>query len=69
MRFEELKSFNVVVIVGVDVGIQRSGADKDRYRVTSSRRISSIRTETSWDPLRPAAAAIIRRRPVGRDPR
>ena len=28
-----------------------------------------MRTETSCDPLRPAAVAIIRRRPVGRAPR
>lgn len=69
MRFQERESFDVVVVVGVDVGVERSGVDKDRYWATSSRRISSIRTETSWDPLLPAPAAIIRRRPVGRDPR
>jgi hypothetical protein len=67
--FEEFQGFVVVVVVGVDVGIERSGVDNDRYGATSSRRISSIRTETSCEPLWPAAAAIRRRRPAGRDPR
>jgi hypothetical protein len=67
--FKEVHAFVVMIVVRVDVGIERTGIDEDGYWVTSSRRISSIRTETSCEPLRPAAVAIIRRRPVGRVPR
>ncbi len=31
VRFQELKSFSVVVVVGVDVGVERSGVDEDRW--------------------------------------
>ncbi len=69
MGFEEVDAFVVMIVVRIDVGIERTGIDEDGYLDTSSRRISSIRTETSCDPLRPAAVAIMRRRPVGRVPR
>ncbi len=55
----------MVTVVGVDVGIERAGVDQKRYRLTSARRISSIRSEMSGVPLRPTPAAIKRRRPRG----
>ncbi len=48
----------MVLIIGVDVGVQRPGVDKERYRPTSCRRISSMRSEMSAWPLRPALAAL-----------
>ena len=58
---------NIVVgIVGVDVGVQGSCIDDNRrYSPTSADRISSMRSEISWRPLRPAAAAFRCRRPPG----
>ena len=53
----------MVVVVCVDVGVERAGVYEESYRETSSRRISSMRTETSCEPLRPAAEAINFRRP------
>jgi hypothetical protein len=47
MGLEQFEALGVVVVVGIDVGVQRPGVDEDGYRVTSSRRISSMRTETS----------------------
>jgi hypothetical protein len=47
MGLEQFEALDVVVVVGVDIGVQRAGVDEEGYRVTSSRRISSIRTETS----------------------
>lgn len=54
---EEIKGLVMVPVVGVDVGVERPGVDQDRYLATSAARISSIRSEMSSRPLRPAAAA------------
>jgi hypothetical protein len=62
MGLEQLKALAVMVVVRIDVGVQRAGVDEQGYRATSSRRISSIRTETSCEPLLPAAEAISLRR-------
>lgn len=48
-------------VVGVDVGVERPGVYQDRYLVTSAARSSSIRSEMSSRPLRPAPAARSRR--------
>jgi hypothetical protein len=61
--FEQFEALGVVVVVFVDVGVERAGVDEESYRETSSRRISSMRTETSCEPLLPAAEAINFRRP------
>lgn len=66
--FEQLEALGVVVVVCVDVRVEGAGVDKESYWETSLRRISSMRTETSDEPLLPAAAAINLRRPV-RPPR
>jgi len=58
MGLEQFEALGVVVVVCVDVGVERAGVDEKGYRETSLRRISSMRTETSCEPLRPAAAAI-----------
>ena len=68
MGFEQLEALGVVVVVGVDVRVERACVDQEGYWETSSRRISSMRVETSDEPLLPAAAAINLRRPV-RPPR
>jgi hypothetical protein len=52
----------VVVVVTVDIGIERAGVDDQRDEPTSARMISSIRSEMSLRPLRPEAAAPRRRR-------
>jgi hypothetical protein len=49
MGFEQFEALGVVVVVCVDVGVERAGVDEEGYRETSSRRISSMRTETSCD--------------------
>ena len=41
----------VVLVISVDVGVQGTGVDEQRYRFTSARRISSIRSEISEWPL------------------
>jgi hypothetical protein len=63
MGLEQFEALGVVIVVCVDVGVERSGVDEEGYRETSSRRISSMRTETSCEPLLPAAEAINFRRP------
>ncbi len=63
MGLEQFEALGVVVVVCVNVGVERAGVDEERYRETSLRRISSMRTETSCEPLRPAAEAINFRRP------
>ncbi len=64
MCLEQLERCLVVSVVAVDVGVERPGVDEQgRYRRTSAARISSIRSETSCCPLRPALAAPSRRRP------
>jgi len=66
VRFEKLQRWHVVGVVGVDVRIKRPRVDNKRtYRKTSAARISSIRSEMSVRPLRPAAAARRLRRPRG----
>lgn len=66
MGFEKFQRGCVVRVVGVDVGVERPGVDDERgYRPTSEARISSMRSETSLLPLRPAAAAPSRRRVEG----
>jgi hypothetical protein len=61
--FEKLQCSIVMGVVGVYVGVQRSGVYDDRgYRATSAARISSMRSETSLRPLCPAPAAPKRRR-------
>lgn len=57
VSLEQLETLVVVVVVRVDVGKERTGVNDQRYRETSMRRISSMRAETSPDPLRPAPAA------------
>jgi hypothetical protein len=63
MGLEQFEALGVVVVVCVDVGVERAGVDEEGYGETSSRRISSMRTETSCEPLLPAAEAINFRRP------
>ena len=63
MGLEQFEALGVVVVVCVDVGVERAGVDEKSYRETSSWRISSMRTETSCEPLLPAAEAINFRRP------
>jgi hypothetical protein len=66
MRFEQFEGGSVVRVVGVDVGVERSGVDDDRgYRATSAARISSMRSDTSLRPLCPEPAAPSRRRVDG----
>lgn len=69
MSLDQLEALDVMVIVLIDIGVEGPGVDEDGYRVTSVRKISSIRTETSCWPLRPAFAASICRRPSLRAPR
>ncbi len=47
MGLEQFEALSVVVVVRIDVGVQRAGVDEQGYRATSARRISSIRTEMS----------------------
>jgi hypothetical protein len=47
MVLEEFEALCVMIVVGVDVGIERPGVDEKRYLFTSARRISSIRSEIS----------------------
>jgi hypothetical protein len=63
MGLEEVETFAVMVVAGVNVRVQRTSVDEEGYCDASSRKISSMRTEMSWQPLRPAAAAINFRRP------
>jgi hypothetical protein len=46
----------MVLVVGIDVGVERAGIDQQSYRPASWRRISSMRSDTSVRPLRPAFA-------------
>jgi hypothetical protein len=61
---QQPEAFAMVTVVCVDIGIERTGVDEQGYRVTSARRISSIRSDTSAVPLRPAPAPIKRRCPL-----
>lgn len=57
MLQQQLERFTVMAVVGVDVGVEGAGVDEEGYRVTSAARISSMRSEMSSRPLRPAPAA------------
>jgi hypothetical protein len=58
MRFEQRERRSMVGVICVDIGIERAGVDDDRnYGPASAARISSMRSETSVWPLRPAPAA------------
>jgi hypothetical protein len=57
VRLQEVPALVVKVVVGVDVGVERPRVDEDCYERASSARICSIRTEMSFRPLAPAAAA------------
>jgi len=61
MVSQQFESGAVIAVVGVDIGVERAGVDEEGYGVTSAARISSMRSETSSRPLRPAAAARNRR--------
>jgi hypothetical protein len=63
MGLEQLQAGRMMVVVGVDVGVERPGVEDQRDGAISEERISSIRSETSLWPLRPLAAAPRRRRP------
>lgn len=65
MLREQIQAGRVMSVVRVDVGVERARIDDQRDAGTSLARISSIRSEMSEQPLRPAAAAPSRRR----DPR
>lgn len=66
MCFEEFQRWPVVGIVSIDVRIERPSVDDQRgYCATSAARISSIRSEMSVRPLRPAPAAPRVRRSRG----
>ena len=57
MVSEELQRRVVIAVVRVDIGVQRAGVDQKNYGATSAARISSMRSEMSSRPLRPAPAA------------
>ena len=61
MCFQEAETGSVVLVVGVDVSVERAGIDDQRDNGTSLASISSMRSDTSRQPLRPAAAAPNRR--------
>jgi hypothetical protein len=61
--FEQLQAGGVVGVVCVDVGVEGAGVEDQRDGAISAARISSIRSEVSLWPLRPAAAALSCRRP------
>jgi hypothetical protein len=60
---QQLQAGSVMGVVGVDVGVEGAGVEDQRDGAISEARISSIRSETSLWPLRPAAAALSCRRP------
>lgn len=47
MRREQFEACVVVPVVLVDVGVQRTGVDQERYRFAPRRRISSIFSDVS----------------------
>jgi hypothetical protein len=63
MGLQQPEAGGVMVVVGVDVGVEGTGVDDQRDGAISEARISSIRSETSLCPLRPLAAALRRRLP------
>jgi hypothetical protein len=62
MGFEQLQACFMVAVVLVDVRVKRPGIDDQRDRRASCRMISSMWRAVSRRPLRPALAAIRRRR-------
>jgi hypothetical protein len=68
MFLEKVEAGCVVAVVGIDVRVQRAGIDQEWDFPSSLDTISSMRSETSWWPLRPAAAACKRRLPRPSDP-
>ncbi len=61
MGQQEIEGVMMVTVVGVDVGVKRPGVYEESYLATSATRISSMRSEMSSRPLRPAPAARRRR--------
>jgi len=61
MGQEEIEGVAVMPVIGVDVGEERPSVDEDCYFATSAASISSMRSEMSSRPLRPAPAARRRR--------
>lgn len=57
VRFEEPQALCVIIVVFIDVGVERSGVDDQRDLRVSSRMISSMRRAVSREPLLPAFAA------------
>ena len=57
MCSQQLKTRVMMPVVGIDVRIKRTRVDQKRDGTTSLERISSMRSEMSSRPLRPAAAA------------
>lgn len=57
MGFEQFPTRRVMSVVCIDVCVQRPRVDDQRDRPASDAMISSIRSEISDLPLRPAAAA------------
>lgn len=57
VTLQQLETGGVMSVVSVDVGIERPGVADQRDGESSEARISSIRSETSLRPLRPAPAA------------
>ena len=47
----------MVSVIGIDIGVQRTGINDDGYDRTSLARMSSMRSEISSRPLWPDAAA------------
>jgi hypothetical protein len=62
VRFKQFQARFMIGIVFVDVRVKRPRIDDQRDRRASCRMISSIRRAVSRRPLRPAFAAISRRR-------
>ena len=63
MSVKEIQAFLMAAVAGVYICVERSGVHQDGYWVAPSARISSILSEMSVLPLRPAPAAPSRRRP------
>lgn len=66
MMQQEVETRLVVPIVLIDVRVERTRIDEERYRRASRRRICSIFRAVSRRPLLPALAAISFRRPPPR---
>lgn len=69
VSFQQIRAGLVMLVVGVDIRVQRTGVDYEGYDATSLARISSMRSEMSCRPLRPAPRAPSTRRPLVVSPR